>query len=300
MHRDLSILTPHNVLISWLFAAFTMPLTLVIAAAGQGIGAWFGGCSWIGITLPLGRPVWALVNEPSIHFASLGAADGYWLGSLALPLLLALLAPGSIPRARRIGSELLMIQLAWAAALIGLGWLPFLDPSDSHLVHWLDFHRLSPTWIWAAPAIAAVTALLATRRLVDLLRSASPHAGPVARLITAILHLWLPAVGWVLLNGIVAGPAPRRALLAATIPCAAAAAAAIFAHPPGHHHRLEPVSTTTWLGALATVLVTGVLVWCAGRPLPHQHNAGILWGRPLATNNIRSWVSPHTYLIHPQ
>ncbi len=292
MHRDLNPLIPRNLLISWLLAMFAIPLTLVAAAAGQGIGAWFGGCSWIGITLPLGRPVWALVNEPSIHFASLGTADGYWLGSLILPLLLALLAPGFIPRARTAGAELLMIQLAWASAFAGLAWLPLLDLTDSHLSHWLDFHRLGQHWIWVAPAVAGLIALLAANRLTKLLVTASPHAGSGTRVTAAVLHLWLPAAGWMLLVGIVSGPLSHRAVAAAAIPCGAVALGALLARPVGHSRPLEPVNTRTWVYGLTAVFLTGALVWVAGRPLPNQHNAGLLWGRPLATNNIRSWVTP--------
>jgi hypothetical protein len=259
---------------------------------GQGIGAWLGGCSWIGITLPLGRPVWALVNEPSIHFASLGAADGYWLGSLVLPLLLALLAPTLIPRARTAGAELLMVQLGWGLAVIGLAWMPFLDPSDGHLVHWLDFRRLAAFWIWAAPAAAALAAFIAVRRLLKLLDTALPHAGLAARLATVALHFWLPTAGWILLTGILAGPVFPRVLAAVAIPCGAAAAAAFFGDAAPHFHGLGPVGARTWVYGIAATLVAGALVWGSGRPLADQRAAGVLWGRPLATNNIRAWVAP--------
>ena len=90
MRKDLDTLSPRVLPLGWLLAASASLLAVVTAAVGQGVSAWIGGCHWIGVSLPLGRQVWALVNQPSLAFATSGAAFGYWLGSTLLPFFLAL------------------------------------------------------------------------------------------------------------------------------------------------------------------------------------------------------------------
>ena len=65
-----------------------LPLDAFLKKAAARLGALLGGCGWIGISTPLHRQVWALVNQPALNFASLPRGLGYWLGSLALPLLI--------------------------------------------------------------------------------------------------------------------------------------------------------------------------------------------------------------------
>ena len=48
-----------------LAAVAAFPGALLVAVAGQGIGALLGGCGWIGVSTPVDRQVWALVNQPT-------------------------------------------------------------------------------------------------------------------------------------------------------------------------------------------------------------------------------------------
>ncbi len=66
--------SPLVVAVSWLAASVALPFALIGASLGQGLGALIGGCHWIGVTLPLDRQVWALVNQPVLNFAALPTA----------------------------------------------------------------------------------------------------------------------------------------------------------------------------------------------------------------------------------
>jgi len=292
MPSDSDPLRPRNLVAGWLFAAFSMPFTLLLAAVGQGLGASLGGCAWIGVSIPIEHPVWALVNEPDIHFASLGRADGYWLGSLILPLLLAYTATHLLPRARTVASELAVTHLAWASAVVGLGWLPLIDPGGGHIGGWLHFRGL-PAWgVWAAPVLAVVPTVLVTLRLLTLSRTANQVAGAGTRLLAVVLHLWLPVIAWLALAGAIRGSVPASAGAGVLVPCLLAAALALRAYPEACVHRLEPVRADTLVRAAIAPAVMLVIFWFAGRPLPGGRDAGILWGPPLATNNIRGWIEP--------
>ena len=292
MPRKSDPLLPKNLLLGWLFAAVAGPLTLLLAALGQAFGAMLGGCTWIGLSLPLDRPVWALVNEPSIHFASLGAAGGYWLGSLVVTLFLALTATTLLPRPRTVAAELGVTHLGWGAAAIGVGWLPLLDLSDGHLAHWLDLHRLPAWWIWLPSLAAAAAAMLVALRLLALLQTARKVSGRPTRVLVVVLHLGFPALAWVVLAGLLRGQVPVPAFIGILLPFVAAVVIAVIGYPEAYVHRLEPVAAASFIRGLVALLVLWALILVAGRPLPGGRATGLLWGRPLASNNIRPWVRP--------
>ena len=113
MRSELDILAPRNLGFALLVAAALYPGALLAAVLGQGVGALLGGCSWIGMTTPLDRQVWALVNQPSMVFSREVAALGYWLGSTILPLL-AVGAVGAIQERYRPRRLMLAARL-WSS-----------------------------------------------------------------------------------------------------------------------------------------------------------------------------------------
>ncbi len=280
------------VLLSWLAAIAAFPGGLFLAAVGQGSGALLGGCTWIGVCLPLNRPVWALVNEPSIAFASFFSAWGYWLGSTLLPLIVAALAISLLPRKRRLGTELALVQLAWAAAAAGVAGVQLIGVSGGHVRQWLALRHLPPALVWLLPIAAAAAVVPASLRLLALDREAVPDGGRVRRLWIVFLHLVVPSVAWLTAVSIASGGVAWQAVVALLMPIVGALVLAWAAYPSRLPYRFENPSLGTWVSlALAAALAWG-FVALAGRPLPGGDNAALLWGRPLATNNVRVWMQP--------
>ena len=292
MDRETDLLGPPGVLAGWLAAAWALPFAALLAVLGQAAGAVMAGCSFIGLTLPVDRPVWALVNQPLLSFAASPAASGYWLGSLVAPAVVAAFTLGFVPRPRSTAAELAAIQVVWSAIVVGLAWLPVLDLSDGHLARWLHFRRL-PEPLVAAPAVlAAALAIVPALRLLAMQRSARRHLGRGLRLLTVLLHLWLPASLWFALATVVAGQPAAIPLLAVAGPLLAVAVVAWIGYPATLARRLAPVTVGAFARGLMVATLLGSLTWLAGRPLSEDRRSGILWGAPTSTNNIRSWVEP--------
>jgi len=280
--------------ISWLAASAALPFALVGAACGQGVGALTGGCHWIGVTLPLDRQVWALVNQPVLNFASLPGAGGYWLGSILVPLAVAAAIIGFLPRARSLVTELVVVQIAWAMSTVAVAWLPLLDADDGHLIRFLTLHGWPGGWVWLAPVLAAGAALLPTLRLLSLARRRRPNIGRASRVLVVAVHLFVPAVAWIGLASLIRGAVPVLPSIAMAAPLASAVAFAWFRYPAPFVHPLEsprPAEIVV-LTVAATILSAGV--WLAGRPLTDGRSAGFLWGRAQSFNNIRQWIEPRS------
>jgi len=287
-----------------LAAVAAFPVALLLAVAGQGIGALAGGCGWIGISTALDRQVWALVNQPTLDFATELESLGYWSGSVALPLLVAFTAIPLLPRARSLAAELIVVQLSWACAVIGLAWLPLLDPLDGHLSRWLELWRLPAPLLVLAPALAIPAAVPPTLRLLGLLRIGRPNTGRALRLATVMLHLALPAAAWVAAATALLGALPPPSALAVGAAVVVALSTAWFGYPPAFVHRLRPLGLGSWLLLAALAAAAVAIVWLAGRPLPEGRRAGLLWAQPTASNNIRPWIdavplSDIARLVHP-
>jgi hypothetical protein len=249
-----------------------------------------GGCGWIGISTPLGRQVWALVNQPALNFASEPRALGYWLGSLVLPLLTGVAALHLIPRARTLAAELIAVHLAWGAAVVGVAWLPLLDPGDGHLARFLDLFDLPALLVWAAPSLASIAAFPPTLRLLSLARAVRPHIGRGVRLAVVTAHLGGPCVAWALLASLLRGSPPVAPIVGLLAPLLVACSVAWVGYPSAYAHRLDGIDRTSWLRLAGSALVVAALVWCAGRPLGGDKWTGLLWGTPSTRNNIRPWV----------
>ena len=291
MTHDLDPLAPRNLVAGWLAGAAAVPLALVSAVVGQALGAALGGCAWIGVSLPPDRQVWALVNEPTLHFASLGAATGYWLGSLLLPLVLAFAVIPAFPRSRTVAGELAVIHIAWGQVVVGLAWLPVIDPIDGHLLKWLKMRGLPPELVWGVPLLAAAAAVPVAIHLLALTRAARPLAGTAVRFATVILHLFPAVAGWLLVAFALAGRAPAAAA-AVALPAVVVLAVALRGLPSPFVGRGGPVSARALSACFTAAVILVSVIWLAGRPSPPSQRVGVLWGRPLAFNNIRPWIDP--------
>lgn len=278
--------------ISWLGASAALPFALVGAAFGQGLGALIGGCHWIGVTLPLDRQIWALVNQPALNFASLPRAGGYWLGSILLPLVVAVTIIGFLPRARSLVTQLSCIQVAWAMSLVAVAVLPVLDNEDGHLARFLALHGWPTALVWLSPVFAAGAALLPTLRLLQLARRRRPNIRRSYRLLVVAIHLGVPATGWLALVSLVHGSVPTQAVIAGAAPVIAALAFAWFRYPDPYVRSLELPQAGEIIGLAFAVVIMATIVWAAGRPLANGQTAGVLWGTAQSSNNIRAWIDP--------
>jgi len=294
METEPGTTAPSVIAISWLAAAVAVPLTLVGTACGQGLGAVFGGCHWIGVTIPLDRQVWALVNQPVLNFSSLGSASGYWLGSVLLPLVTAIAIIGFLPRTRSLVTEFVCLQIAWAMSTISIAWLPLIDADDGHLIRYLSLHGWPSGWVWAAPILAAVIVLLPTLRLLELARRRHPNIKRFSRVLVVTVHLAIPTIVWVGLASLVRGSIPVFPMVAIALPLISAVVFAWLRYPSPYVHPLDLPRASGIVGLLAAAAFLSAGVWLAGRPLPGGDSAGILWGQPHSFNNIRPWVEPHS------
>jgi len=292
METEPKIWSPAVVCTSWAVATAAFPLALVVAAVGQGLGAMAGGCHWIGLSLPLDRQVWALVNQPVINFSSLPSASGYWLGSLILPLIVAAGIIPLLPRAHSLFSELSVVQVAWSTAVVAGAWQPLLELEDGHFARWLSLHDRPPELVWMAPVAASAIALVPSIRLLEMARRRQSSAHSTTRFGVVALHLGVPLIVWVVLTTVVRGSLPIAATIAAAAPLVTSLTVAWLRYPSPYVRPLEPATPSRLAGVLIAATLIGVFVWVAGRPLPEDRSAGILWGTPQAFNNIRPWIDP--------
>ncbi len=259
-----------------------------------------GGCEWIGLSLPLGRQVWALVNQPVINFSSLPIASGYWLGSLILPLTVAAGIIPLLPRAHSMLAELSVVQTSWSMALVAGSWLPLVEHDDGHFARWLSLHDGPQALIWSAPVGASIIALVPTIRLLEMARRRQTSARGVVRVGVVAIHLGLPLVAWVVLTAFVRGSLPVAATLGVAAPLATSLTVAWLRFPSPYVRPLEHTSPSSVAGVLIAATIVAVFVWFAGRPLPEGRSAGILWETPQAFNNIRPWIDPWTVIPNDQ
>jgi hypothetical protein len=278
--------------ISWLGAAVALPFAPIGAAFGQGVGAIVGGCHWIGVTLPLDRQIWALVNQPVLNFASLPRAGGYWLGSIFLPLVVAMTIIGFLPQARSWVTQLSCIQIAWAMSLVAVAVLPVLDSEDGHLARFLMLHGRPTALVWLSPILAAGAALLPTLRLLQLARRRRREIRRSYRLAIVAIHLGVPAVVWLGLVSLVHGSLLMPAILAAAAPLFAAFVFAWFRYPEPYVRPLERPKAGEIVGLAVAAVTLAALLWVSGRPLADGQSAGVLWGTAQSSNNVRPWVEP--------
>lgn len=290
MRLELDVVGPKPVLFGLLAATAAFAGTLVLAVAGQAVGALAGGCGWIGLSTPVDRQVWALVNQPTLDFASQPGSLGYWAGSSLAALALALGALPLLPRRRTLAAELVVVHAAWAATVVGLAWLPLVDRSDGHLWRWLELWDLPTPLAWLVPAMAIPAAVPPVLRLLALLRISHHHASRVLRLAAVFVHLVLPAIGWLAVAAAVRGAPLAAPSIAVGVVATVALTTAWYGYPPAFAHRLERLTAASWIRIAVSAALLAATVVVAGRPLVGDRRAGVLWGRAGATNNIRPWI----------
>lgn len=291
MQAELDVLRPKPVLFGLLAAVAALAAAPVLGVIGQGIGALLGGCGWIGVSTPIDRQVWALVNQPTVHFASQARSLGYWSGSTLVLLVVAMAAVPLLPRPRTLAAELATLHVAWAAAVVGLAWLPLVDLEDGHLWRWLELWDLPRALAWAVPALAIPAAVPPTLRLLALLRLSRHHAGRVPRLVVVLVHLAVPAIAWVAVATWAHGAPLVEPTAAVGGALMVTLTVAWFGYPPPFVQRLQRLSAASWLRIALAAAVLAAATFVSGRPLPADRRAGVLWGRPGATNNIRPWIA---------
>jgi hypothetical protein len=292
MHRDRDVMAPKGLLFGLLAAIVALPAALLAAVSGQAIASLLGGCGWIGISTPVDRQVWALVNQPALNFASLPRGLGYWLGSLLLPLMIAAVLVHFLPRSRSLAAELVVLHLAWGCATVSVAWLPVLDPVDGHISRMLELWRLPRQLVWMVPLVAVPAALPATLRLLALLRMVRQHSGRPLRLLTVGVHLVLPVVAWAALANLMRGELAVGASIGLAAPLVTAFAVAWYGYPHAFPHRLRELRLSDAVRTAAVAAVVVATVWLAGRPLANDRTSGLLWAEPKSYNNIREWIEP--------
>jgi hypothetical protein len=277
--------------LSWLAALVALPGGLLIAVIGQGLGAVLGGCHWIGISTPVDHQVWAVVNQPTINFASMPAATGYWMGSLLLPVVATVALLALRPRQPSMVHHLAVIQGSWCLLVVTVSWLPLVDLEDGHVSRWLALHDMTGVGVVAAPALGVVLGLWPTTRLLALARRRRPTLSRRYRVGLTTAHFVPPAIAWLLVSWRVAGELPLEASggMAVTVMAAVGWSSLRFPAPA-----VRPVSRPTALqvaGLAAAAAIAITVVATGGRPMGSER-AALLWAPPQATNNIRSWMAP--------
>jgi hypothetical protein len=290
VHRSDDLLRSKVSSYSLLAAAVAAPATLVLSALGQGAGAVVAGCQWIGISVPVGRQVWALVNQPSMAFASEDRALWYWLGSLLVPLAAAALTVHLGPRARSLSAELLAVHVAWASATIGLAWLPLVDAHDGHLSRLLYLRDLPEQLVWGAPLLGALLGCIPALRLTSLALRARRNLSRAARLGLVTLHLAVPTAAWFALTSWINQAVTPRLAWGLAAPVITALALTWFRYPAAHVRTLDEISGWAAVRAVLAIAVLGSTLWWTGRPSGPDRWRGLLWGTPSALNNIRPWI----------
>ncbi len=285
-------LSPVGLLASWLAGLIALPLALFVAAGGQGFGALLAKAGWIGLSVPWDRQAWALVNQPVLNFASLPSASGYWLGSWIAPLAVAALALPLSLRLKSLSSQIFVVQLAWATAVIGASWQPALDPHLSHLARWLMFRGLPIELRWLSPILVAAVVVPIVLRLIAIARITRYHLSRGRRLVLVTAHLVPIPLAWAAVTTTIRAEFQLEASIAAGVPLLVVLMVAWIGYPAPLTHPVTPVTARAF-GLLAVSLVLAwAAFWIAGRPLPDDRAAAVQWGRAGSSNNIRPWMEP--------
>jgi len=292
MHHTPNAMAPKSLLTSWLAALFAIPASLIAAVAGQGLGTLAASGGWIGACLAWDRGVWALVNQPVLNFAASWAATGYWLGTWFLPLALAVVMMPLSLRLTTLGGQLLAIQTARMALVVGASWQVFLDPVDGHLGRWLFFHDLPLELRWAAPVLAVAASLPIALRLLAIARIARFNLSRARRVGVVLLHLVPFPVAWMATTVMLSGRAPVEAVIVAGLPILTVLVVAWVGFPAPPTHTISPVSPRFGLCLVLAATVGWGAMATAGRPLADGQTAAVQWAHESATNNIRDWMAP--------
>ncbi|MCU0291580.1 MAG: hypothetical protein MUF10_06250 [Thermoanaerobaculaceae bacterium] len=283
-----SPLSGRVVLLSLGLAAVAWPLAWLLLALAQGLGVLLAGGSFIGVSLPLGQCPWALVNQPSVAFASSRAALwGYWLAPALGAVALATVLPILAPTGRRWGGELLVNHLALACAVLGLGWAPPLGLGDGPARGLERFFELSPLAFMGGCALAgALVAPLSVLRLSGSLWHVSQSLTRARRLAVVAVHGLGPAAAWLGLSFLLGWRTGSVPLMTTGAVLGGAVVAAWLWVPRAGITRRDAPTFGRIAAAWLLGLAVGVSALWAGAPAGRAPRA-LLWSKPTATNNIR-------------
>lgn len=284
-----NLLSARIVAVSWLVALACWPLVWLSLAAAQGVGVLVQGGEWIGVAVPYGQHPWGLVNQPHVGFAATrGALYGYWAPPILAGLLLGLIPVLLFSSGRGWASELIVIQISSGACVLGLGWAPALGVLDGPAAGLSRFWGIPPEVTPLAAALLGALAIqVSIARLGGFLWQTPAGPTRARRLLTVLLHLWVPALGWLLAAALLGWKLPPRAVGTMSLVLLGGLAAAWFWVPRTPlSSRQAPGWGTFLLLTLAAVAAAGNVGW-AGRAVEGQPQA-LLWGEPTATNNIRA------------
>lgn len=287
-------LTARAIAFSWLVAPSALAFSVLVAVIGQGLGASLGDADWIGISTPIHRSCWALVNQPNLAFAASRDAIGYWLGSIVAGLGLSLGIGLFLSRSSNVASQLIAIQYSWSLALVTGAWYPLSDPGEGHLERFLALQRLPGEIVWLAPLIAAVAAIPAVLRLLALGRGSRSSYSAPHRVFHVFAVFLFPLIGWLVACAIMAGRLPIEACIACAAPLGAALIVAVVGWGQRPVIDPRPIALRSWCWAAVVGVLLAGAVYGAGRPLPSGGTVGILWNAPNGFNNIRGWIDART------
>lgn len=281
-------LSPKVVLLSLGVALVAWPLVWLLLAAVQGVGVMLAGGGFIGVSLPLGQYPWALVNQPEINFASTRAGLwGYWLPSVLVAAVLGAGLPVLAPSPRRWGGELFLLHLAFGSAVLGLGWAPALGCLDGP-ARGLErfFHLPSLAFVGGCALVGAWVSSLAMIRLAGGLWHHSSVVSRSRRVSVVVLHGVLPASIWLGLATLL-GWRPGLLPLAGVGTVLLGSLVTLLQRVPrASLQRRDAPSTARVLVVWPFACAALVLAAWAGAP-EDRAPRGYIWGKPLATNNIR-------------
>jgi hypothetical protein len=293
-------LSPRVLVLSWAAALLAWPFTWLLLAVAQGLGTRVAGGSWIGVAVPLGLHPWGVVNEPSIAFANTEASLFlYWLPPQLVALAVALLLPTLAPVPPSWRSEAFVFQLATASAVLGLGWAPPLGIADGPAAGLARFWEISPTvFVSVSAAVGAFVVQIPGMRMAS--RLWVEPGGPTRRrrLLVALGHAFVPAVGWGCAVIALGWRFPLEAVVTAGAVLLGTLVGAWLWVPRAP---LRPRPEVGWGNAVA-VAVLGIAAFAgalwAGAPRGGGGRA-IVWGEAGQTANLRPGVEVVRLTMHP-
>jgi len=284
----LNPLSPRVLVLSWAVALIAWPLAWLLLAVAQGLGTVVAGGGWIGVSVPLGLHPWGLVNEPSIAFAGTRAALFlYWLVPPLAVLAVAVLLPTVVPVPPSWLSEVGVVQLAVACAVLGLGWAPPLGVVDGPAAGLARFWGVSAgIFLGVTTALGALVVQLAVARLASHLWVEPGGPLRMRRLRVTLAHTFVPALWWGVAVVAQGWAVPPLAVMTTAAVLLGALLGAWWWVPASPlHPRPHLLWRTVVALALLGVAVFAVATW-AGAPR-RGNGTAFVWGYPGETNNVR-------------
>ncbi|MEE4271278.1 MAG: hypothetical protein V2I67_06375, partial [Thermoanaerobaculales bacterium] len=188
--------------------------------------------------------------------------------------------------------QLVAVQGAWVALVIGASWQVLLDSDHGHVARWLGFRNLPDELRWVAVGAAVAAAVPVALRLLSLARISRHHMSRAHRLGLVALHLLPVPAAWAGVVTTVAPAVPIEAWVALSVPHLTAILVAWFGYPAPPTYAITAASLRSGFVLAVVAGLTWAAFFVAGRPLPSANAAAIQWSHATATNNIREWMQP--------